>query len=168
MTISMYQAVAPALIQSLKGLMVVLDKAEAYAKARKIDDHVLLQARIFPDMYPFVRQCQIVTDSAKGAMARLAGQTPPSYQDTEASFEALRERLAKTLAYVETFKPEQIDGSEERDILLKFPNGEMAFKGQAYVVNFVLPNVFFHATTAYNLMRQAGVDVGKTNYLGRA
>jgi hypothetical protein len=168
MAISMHQTVAPALIQSLKGLMIVLDKAEAYAKARKVDEQVLLQARIFPDMYPFVRQCQIVSDNAKGAMARLAGQTPPSYEDTEASFEALRERLAKTIAYIETFKPEQIDGSEERDIVLKFPNGELAFKGQAYVTNFVLPNLFFHAATAYNLMRQAGVDLTKGDFLGRA
>jgi hypothetical protein len=168
MTISMHQASAPVFVQGLKGLSILLDKAEAYAKARKIDESVLLQARIFPDMFPFVRQCQIVTDNAKGAMARLAGQTPPSYEDNETSFEALKARVAKTIAFVESFTADQIDGSEERDILLKFPNGEMTFKGQVYLLNHVLPNFFFHATTAYDLMRQAGVELTKGNYMGRA
>ena len=168
MTISMYAASAPVFVQGLKGLSIVLDKAQAYAQARKIDESVLLQARIFPDMFPFVRQCQIVTDNAKGAMARLAGQTPPSYEDNETSIEALRARVAKTIAFVESFKPDQIDGSEERDILLKFPNGEMTFKGQAYLLSHVLPNFFFHAATAYDLMRQAGVELSKGNYMGRA
>ncbi len=168
MTISMYQASAPVLLQGLKGLLIVLDKGEAYAKARKIDESVLLQARIFPDMFAFVRQCQIVTDNAKGAMARLSGQTPPSYEDTETSFEALKARVAKTIAYVESFKPEQIDGSEEREILLKFPNGEMSFKGQAYLLQHALPNFFFHATTAYDLMRQSGVELTKGHYMGRS
>jgi hypothetical protein len=168
MTISMYQASAPVFVQGLKGLLIVLDKAEAYAKARKIDESVLLQARIFPDMFAFVRQCQVVTDNAKGAMARLAGQTPPSYEDTETSIEALKARVAKTIAYVESFTPDQIDGSEERDILLKFPGGEMTFKGQAYLLNHVLPNFFFHAATAYDLMRGAGVELTKGAYMGRA
>lgn len=168
MTLSMYAASAPVFLQGLQGLSIVLDKAEAYAKARKIDESVLLQARIFPDMFPFVRQCQIVTDNAKGAMARLAGQTPPSYEDNETSFEALKARVAKTIAFVESFTADQIDGSEERDILLKFPNGEMTFKGQVYLLNHVLPNFFFHATTAYDLMRQAGVELTKGNYMGRA
>jgi hypothetical protein len=168
MTISMYAASAPVFVQGLKGLSILLDKAEAYAKARKIDESVLLQARIFPDMFPFMRQCQIVTDNAKGAMARLAGQTPPSYEDNETSFETLKARVAKTIAFVESFTADQIDGSEERDILLKFPSGEMTFKGQAYLLNHVLPNFFFHATTAYDLMRQAGVELTKGNYMGRA
>jgi hypothetical protein len=164
----MYEASAPVFLQGLKGLAIVLDKAEAYAKARKIDESVLLQARIFPDMFPFVRQCQIVTDNAKGAMARLAGQTPPSYEDTETSFEALKARIAKTVAYVESVSAEQINGSEERDIVLKFPNGEMTFKGRFYLLHHALPNFFFHATTAYDLMRQAGVELSKGHYMGRA
>jgi hypothetical protein len=168
MTLSMHQASAPVLLQSLKGLLLVIDKAEAYAQARKIDEQVLLQARIFPDMFPFVRQCQVVTDNAKGAMARLAGQTAPAYEDNEASFAELRARVAKTIAYVETFTPEQIDGSEERPVVLKFPNATLEFAGQQYLLHFVLPNVFFHAATAYNLMRQAGVDLTKGDYLGRA
>lgn len=168
MTISMHQASAPVLAQSLKGLLRVIDKAEAYAKARKIDEQVLLQMRIFPDMFPFVRQCQIVTDNAKGAVARLAGQTPPAYEDNEASFAELRARVAKTIAFVEGFTAEQIDGSEERPVVLKFPNGALEFTGQQYLLHFALPNVFFHATTAYDLMRQAGVDVTKTDYMGRA
>jgi hypothetical protein len=167
MTISMYAASAPVFVQGLKGLSIVLDKAQAYAQARKIDESVLLQARIFPDMFPFVRQCQIVSDNAKSAMGRLAGQTPPSYEDTEATIEALKARIAKTIAYVESFTPEQIDGTEEREIVLKFPNGEMAFTGQAYLLHFALPNFYFHAATAYDLMRQAGVELTKGNYLGR-
>jgi hypothetical protein len=164
----MYAASAPVLLQALKGLRIVVDKAEAYAAARKIDEQVLLQTRIFPNMFPFVRQCQIVTDNAKGSIARLAGQTPPSYEDTEASFEALRARIDKTIAYVESFTPDQIDGSEERDIVLKTPGGEHHFKGQPYLLTHVLPNVFFHATTAYDLMRQAGVELTKGDYLGRS
>ena len=168
MTISMYQASAPVLVQSLKGLLLVIDKAEAYAKARKIDEKVLLQMRIFPDMFAFVRQCQIVTDNAKGAVARLAGQTPPAYEDNEASFAELRARVTKTIGFVESFTAEQIDGSEQREVVLKFPNVTMEFTGQQYLLHFVLPNVFFHATTAYDLMRQAGVDVTKGDYMGRA
>jgi hypothetical protein len=168
MTISMHQASAPVFLQGLKGLLVVLDKAEAYAKARKIDESVLLQARLFPDMFPFVKQCQVVTDNAKGAMARLAGQTPPSYEDTEASFEALKARVAKTIAFVESFKPEQIDGCEDNEVVLKFATGGMTFTGQSYLLSFALPNFFFHAATAYDLMRHAGVELTKGNYLGRA
>jgi hypothetical protein len=119
-------------------------------------------------MFPFVRQCQIVTDNAKGAMARLASQTPPSYEDTGTTIEALKARVAKTIAFIESFTADQIDGSEERDILLKFPNGEMSFKGQAYLLNHVLPNFFFHATTAYDLMRGVGVELTKGAYMGRA
>ena len=167
MTISMYAASAPVILQALNGLRKVVDKAEAHAKSRKIDEQALLQMRIFPDMFPFVRQCQIVTDNAKGSMARLSGQTPPSYEDTEASFEALRARVDKTIAYVESFTPEQIDGSEDHDIVLKFPNGEHHFKGQPYLLGHVLPNLFFHAATAYDLMRQAGVELTKGDYLAR-
>jgi hypothetical protein len=167
MTLSMYAASVPVLVQSLKGVKTVLDKAEAHAKARKIDEQVLLNMRIFPDMFPFVRQCQIVTDNAKGCVARLAGKTAPPYEDTEASFEALRARIDKTIAFVESFTPDDIDGSEDHDIVLKFPNGEMTFKGQAYLLHFALPNVFFHAATAYDLMRHAGVELTKGDYLGR-
>ncbi len=168
MTISMYAASAPVFVQGLKGLSIVLDKAEAYAAARKIDESVLLQARIYPDMFPFVRQCQIVTDNAKAAVAHLAGQTPPSYENTETSFAALKARVAQTIAYVESIKPEQIDGSEDREVVLKFPSGAVTYKGEFYLLHHVLPNFFFHVTTAYNLVRQLGVEVGKGNYLGRA
>jgi len=164
----MHRASAPVFVQGLKGLKKVIEKGEAYAKARKIDEQALLQARIFPDMFPFVRQCQIATDNAKGCMARLAGQTPPSYEDTETSFEALRARVDKTIAFVESVKPEQLDGAEERDVVLKFPNGQLESKGLAYLLDHVLPNFFFHTTTAYDLMRQAGVDLAKVDYLGRS
>ena len=167
MTISMFQASAPVFLQVLKGLSKVIDKAEAHAQARKIDEQALLQMRIFPDMFPFARQVQITTDGAKGCMARLAGATAPSYEDTEASFAELRARVARTMAYVESFKAEQIDGSEERDIVLKFPGATFEYKGQAFLLTHALPNAFFHAATAYDLMRQAGVELGKGDYLGR-
>jgi hypothetical protein len=168
MTISMYAASVPVIVQALKGLIKVIDKADAYAKAHKIDEQVLLQMRIFPTMFPFVRQCQIVTDTAKGCVARLAGQTPPSYEDTEASFEALRARIAKTIAFVEGFTAEQIDGSEDRDVVVKFPSGDVTFKGQIYLLHGALPNLFFHVTTAYDLMRHAGVELAKADYLARS
>ena len=167
MTISMFQASAPVFLQALRGVSKVIDKAEAHAQARKIDEQALLQMRLFPDMFPFVRQCQVASDGAKGCMARLAGQTAPSYEDAESSFAELRGRIAKTMAYVESFTPDQIDGSEDRDIVLKFPNGAFEFKGRQFLLGHAIPNVFFHAATAYDLMRQAGVELGKGDYLGR-
>jgi hypothetical protein len=166
MTISMFQASAPVFVQGLKGLDIVLDKAAAYAAEKKIDPAVLLHTRLFPDMFPFVRQVQIVTDNAKGCMSRLAGQTPPSYEDVETSFEELKARVAKTLAHVESFTADQVDGSEDRPITLKFPGGERHFVGQTYLLGHVLPNFFFHYATAYDLMRHNGVELAKKHFLG--
>ena len=166
MTISMYQASAPVLVQSLKGLLRVIDKAEAYAKARKIDEQVLLQMRIFPDMFAFVRQCQIVTDNAKGAVARLAGQTPPAYEDNEASFAELRARVTKTIAFLKTLDRKSFAGAENKEIILKFPSATLEYKGGDYVNKFVLPNVYFHITIAYGILRNLGVKLGKPDYLG--
>jgi hypothetical protein len=168
MTLSMYQASAPVFVQGLRGLEIIVDKAAAFAAARKIEPAVLLQTRLYPDMFPFVRQVQVVTDGAKGAMARLSGTESPVYPDIEASFEELKARLAKTIAYVESFTADQIDGSEEKQVVLKFPGGERSFTGQAYLLGFALPNFFFHAATAYDLLRHNGVELTKGNYLGRA
>ncbi len=168
MTISMYAASAPAFIQGLKGLDIVLDKAAAYAAAKKVDPSVLLQTRVYPDMFAFARQIQIATDGAKGCMARLSGQTAPVFEDTESTIEELKARVAKTIAYIESFKAADIDGSEERDIVLKFPGSTFEFKGQAFLVTWAMPNFWFHVTTAYALMRGVGVDVTKGNYLGHA
>src|ERR1700757_3303502 len=165
MTFSMYQATAPVLIRGLKGLAIVLDKAEAFAAERKLDEQVVLQTRLYPDMFAFTRQVQIASDSAKGGMARLAGVEVPSWPDDETSFAELKARVAKTLDYVESFKPEQLDGSEDREVVLKTPGEPMRFTGRDYLTSFVLPNVLFHATTAYALMRGLGVPVGKFDFL---
>jgi hypothetical protein len=166
MSLSMYQASVPAFLQILGSLAGVLTKAEAYAAERKIDPAVLLNYRLAPDMFPLIRQVRIVTDHAKGCCARLAGVEVPSYADDEASFAQLRARLDKTVAFVRSFQPEAIDGSEEREVTLMVGGQPMTFKGQQYLVNFVLPNFYFHATTAYGILRHCGVPLGKRDYLG--
>ena len=167
MTLSMYQASVPVFGQILDALSGLMDKADAYARTRKIEPRVLLEQRLFPDMFPLSRQVQLTTDFAKGATARLAGADVPAYEDTEQSFAELKARLAKTAAFVASFRPDQIDGSEERDIVIRIAGAPMTLKGQPYLVHFALPNFFFHATTAYGLLRQAGVDLGKRDFVGR-
>ena len=166
MAFSMYSASAPVLARILSNLIAILDKAEAHCTARKIAPEALLQFRLYPDMFPLVRQVQIATDMSKGAVGRLAGAEIPSYEDTEATFEELRARLAKTIDYIKGFKPEQIEGSETRAIVLKTRNGETNFVGEDYLLNFVLPNVHFHATTTYAILRHCGVELGKKDYTG--
>lgn len=166
MTLSMYQASVPAFLQQLRALCGVLQKAAAHASARKIDPGVLLNARLFPDMLPLTRQVQIACDFAKGASARLAGVEPPAYEDNEKSFEELQARIEKTMAFVKTLKPGQIDGSEDRDIAVKIAGKPVTFKGQPYLVNFVLPNFYFHAATAYGILRHNGVELGKRDFIG--
>jgi hypothetical protein len=165
MAISMYRASAPVFLQMLPCLSAVLDKAAAHAAARKIDPTALLQARLYPDMFPLPRQVQIAADFAKGAMARLAGVEPPKYADTEATFDELKARIAKTIDFIKEFKPSQIDGSEERDIVLQMGGQTRNFKGENYLINTVLPNFFFHVTTAYAILRHNGVEIGKTDYM---
>ena len=165
MTISMYQASVPALQRMLKALDAILDKAAAYAEERKIDPLVLTSARLAPDMHPLTRQVQLLSDTAKGAAARLAGLPVPSFEDTETTFPELKERIAKTLAFVGSVRADQIDGSEARDIVLKAGARELTFKGQDYLASFVLPNFYFHATTAYAILRHNGVPLGKRDYL---
>ncbi len=166
MTITMYQASVPVFERTLKALDVILDKAAAYATERKIDPTVLLTARLYPDMFALTRQVQIATDHAKGASARLAGVAVPSFTDNEASFPDLKARIAKTLEFVATVKPAQIDGSEARDITLKAGPRELNFKGQDYLLFFALPNFYFHVTTAFAILRHNGVPVGKLDFLG--
>jgi hypothetical protein len=150
----------------LPNLKAILSKAEDDSQARKIDPKVLLHARLAPDMLSLKRQVQIATDTAKGAMARLAGVEVPSWEDNEQSFADLQQRLDKTIDYVESFDAPQFDGAESRDIELKFPQVTINFSGREYVANFVLPNFYFHVTTAYDILRHNGVPLGKRDFLG--
>jgi hypothetical protein len=168
MTLSMYQASIPVFIRMLGNMSEILKKAEAYADAKKIEPAVLVNARLAPDMFPLARQIQIATDAVKGCAARLAGVEMPSFPDTETTFAELQARLQKTVDFLKGFKPEQIDGSEEKDITVKNRNGDMTFKGQVYLLNFVLPNFYFHLTTAYAILRHNGLEVGKMDFLGKA
>ena len=165
MTISIYQASVPAFQRTLGALDAILDKAAAYAEERKIDPAVLTSARLAPDMHPLSRQVHLLSDAAKGACARLAGLPVPSFADTETTFPELKARIAKTLDFISTVKPEQIDGSEGRDISLKAGPRELSFKGQDYLVFFALPNFYFHVTTAHAILRHNGVPLGKMDFL---
>ena len=167
MSVSMYQVSIPVIIHMLGNLKKILKKAERYATAKKIDPAVLLNARLAPDMHPLTRQVQIASDSAKGCAARLSGRAMPSYKDNEKSFADLYRRIDKTVAFLKKVKPQEIDGTENKTIELKFPQGTLKFKGQKYLLNFVLPNVYFHVTTAYAILRHNGLDVGKRDYIGK-
>ena len=166
MTISMYQASVPVYLQYLNSISAVLDKGAAFAEAKKIDPAVLLQTRLYPDMHPLVKQVQIFTDQATRGVSRLAGVEPPPFPDTEANFADLKARIAKAIAHVQSFTPEQIDGSEGRDIVMKTPRGDLTFKGLQYLLGFSLPNFFFHATTTYAVLRHVGVEIGKMDFMG--
>ena len=166
MAISMYDFTIPALTRGLTNLSAILDKAAAHAAAKKFDAAALAQARLFPDMHPLVRQVQIACDTAKGAAGRLAGIEVPKHQDSEATFADLKARIAKTLDFVRSVTAAQLKDSESRDIEIKFPNGAWKFTGLAYLTDFVLPNFYFHASIVYALLRKAGVEVGKADYLG--
>lgn len=168
MSLSMYQASVPAFVKTLTALSAILDKAEAYATAKKIDHTTLAGARLFPDMFPMSRQILIACDFAKGATARLAGKDVPSWTDTETTIPELKARIAKTLEFVKGFKAADIDGSEARDISLKVGGQDMSFKGQAYLTDFVLPNLYFHAATAYGILRHNGLVIGKSDFMGQA
>ncbi len=168
MSLSMYQASIPVLTRQLEILSAILKKAEAHAEAKKIAPEVFLNARIAPDMYPLTRQVQITGDMVKGCAARLAGKEVPSYEDTEKTFLELQGRINKTIAFVQTIKAGDIDGSEERKIILKVGGKEMEFMGQPYLLFFVIPNVFFNMSIAYAILRHNGVELGKGDFLGRS
>ncbi len=163
---SMYDAVIPPLKRALTNLAANLKKGETHASAKKIEPSVLLNARLFADMYPLSRQVQIATDMSKGAAARLAGIEIPKYEDNETSFEELQARISKTIAFLDTIKADQLEGAEHRDIIITARGAEIAFKGLGYLLNWVTPNVYFHCTTAYNIMRHNGVELGKLDFLG--
>lgn len=166
MSISMYQASIPVFARALANLAAVLDKGAAHAEAKKIDPAVLLNTRLYPDMFPLVRQVQIATDAAKGCASRLAGLDPPRYEDNETTFSQLRARIEKTIAHLNSFKPADIDGSEQRTITLRIRDQTVTFPGMQYLLHFAQPNFYFHYTTAYDILRHGGVDLGKRDFLG--
>ena len=167
MPFSMSQATLPALEIGLNALSAVLDKAAAFAAAKKIDPSVLLNSRLAPDMFPLTRQVQIATDLAKNGASRLAGLEPPRYEDTETTIDQLKARIAKTVAHLKTVDPEKIDAAGQRE--LTFPLGPVnkgQMKADDYLNHFVLPNVYFHLTAAYAILRHCGVEIGKQDFLG--
>ena len=166
MSISMFQASVPVFVQMLRSLRSILEKGAAHAQAKKIDEAVFLNARLSPDMFPLTKQVQLATDFAKGTAARLAAVEPPPYEDNETSFPALLARIDKTIAYVQTLKTAQIDGSEERRITRPIRGEPRTFTGLAYLLSFALPNFYFHVTAAYALLRQNGVEIGKSDFIG--
>lgn len=162
----MYQASVPRFANILKNLSALLEKAQTHVEARKIDPAALTNFRLYPDMLPMKRQVQIACDTAKGAVARLAGVEVPKHDDTEETFAELRARIAKTIDLIQSFKPAQIDGSEEKNIHLKLGQREVDFKGMQYLLGHAIPNFYFHVTTAYDILRHNGVELGKRDYIG--
>jgi len=162
----MYDASAPVFIRALGNLATILDKGAAHADAKKIDPSVFLTARLSPDMFPLTRQVQIASDTVKNGAGRLAAIDLPSFPDTETSFPELQERIAKTIGFVQSVSQAQIEGSEARTITHKLRGQEVSFPGPVFLTNFVLPNLYFHVTTAYLILRHNGVELGKPDYLG--
>jgi len=168
MTISLYQASVPAFVRALNNLAAILEKGAAHAQARKIDESVLLNSRLYPDMFPLVRQVQIATDTVRSGAGRLAGVDFPSYEDKEATFQELAQRIGKTTAFLQSLQPAQIDGGEDKTISWQTRSSTRSMQGQAYLMNHLLPNVHFHVTTAYGILRHNGVELGKKDFLGPA
>jgi uncharacterized protein len=166
MALSVYDFCVTPLIHGLTNMSAILDKASAYAETKKFDSVVLSQARLFPDMHPLSRQVQIACDTAKGAAGRLAQIEVPKHADTETTIAELKARIAKTVEFLKTVTPAQVQGAESRDVELKFPSGSWKFSGSGYVTDFVMPNFYFHASMVYALLRNSGVDIGKGDYLG--
>ena len=167
MTLSMYQASVPVFLRMMNNLIVILEKGMAHAEARKIEPEVLINARLYPDMFPMLRQIRIATDAAMSGVARLAGMEPPKVENTETTFPELIGRVRKTIDYLNTFKPAQIDDSESRQITLTLRDGTLTLDGQTFLLNRVLPNMYFHITTAYDILRHNGVELGKKDYIGK-
>jgi hypothetical protein len=166
MSTNLYQSSVPAFLQMLNSLSSILTKAAAHAEAKKIDPSVLINARLAPDMFPLVRQIQTVSDNAKGAAARLAGVDVPSMADTETTFAELQQRIAKTAEFLKGLKPAQFDGTADREITLNLGGQKVSWKGSIYLTHFALPNFYFHAATAYDILRHNGVELGKRDFLG--
>ena len=166
MAISMYKVSVPIFVQHLTALSTVLDKASAHAQAKQIDPAFLLGMRLYPDMYPLTRQVQQATSHPIRACSALAGSEPLSLPNTETSFSELEARLANAIDYLKGFKPDQIDGSEDKQIVIKLGSNERKFSGQGLLLNHVLPNFYFHCTTAYDILRHCGVELGKRDFMG--
>jgi uncharacterized protein len=166
MKISMYQASAPRFVNMLTNLSGILDKAQAHAEAKKIDPAALTNDRLFPDMLPMKRQVQIACDTAKGAVARLAGVEVPKHEDTEQTFAELKARIAKTIDFIKTVPPAQLEGAEDSNIHLRLGSREVDYTGIQYLLGHALPNFYFHVTTAYDILRHNGVELGKRDYIG--
>jgi hypothetical protein len=162
----MYQASAPRFVNILNNLSAILDKAQAHAEAKKIDPTALTDYRLFPDMFPMKRQVQVACDSAKAAVARLAGVEIPKHEDTEQTIAELKARIAKTIDFIKSIKPAQLDGTEDKEILLKMGGREVKFTGMQYLLGQAQPNFYFHVTTAYNILRRNGVELAKRDYIG--
>ena len=166
MAVTMYDFSIPVFTRGLTNLSTLLDKGAAHAAAKKFDPAVLPQSRLFPDMHPLIRQVQIASDTAKAAAARLAGVEAPKHEDTEATFEEMKQRVAKTLDYLKTFQPERLAGPDDRPIEIKFPSGAWKFTAITYLTDFALPNFYFHLSMVYALLRNNGVELGKSDFLG--
>ena len=166
MTISMYQASVPRFVNILGNLSNILDKAQAHVDAKKIDPAVLPNYRLFPDMLPMTTQVQIACDAAKGVIARLAGVEIPAFEDNEKTLADLKARVAKTIAFIQTMTPAQIDGSEDKEIVIKRGDKETRYKGMQFLLGHAVPNFYFHVATTYNILRHNGVEIGKRDYLG--
>jgi hypothetical protein len=162
----MHSMSVPVFVKTLGNLSAILDKAAAHAEAKKIDPAVLLASRLYPDMFTLTKQVQVACDFAKGTVARLAGQEPPKYDDNETTIEALKARIAKTVDYLQGFQAAQFAGAEEREVQMKIRDQTLTFKGLSYLAHMALPNFFFHATTAYDILRHNGVELGKRDFIG--
>jgi hypothetical protein len=166
MSVSMYTVSAPIFIQFLTALSGVLDKAQAHIDAKKLDESFFMGMRIYPDMHNFTRQVRASCDHAVNACARIAGVELPAFENNETTIAQLKARIEKAIAFVRTIKPGQIDGMEEKEIVVKFASGERRFTGQSMLINFSLPNFYFHTTTAYDILRHCGVEIGKRDFMG--
>ena len=166
MTLSMYQASVPRFVNILGNLSNILDKAQAHIDAKKIADASLTAYRLFPDMLPMTTQVQIACDAAKGVVARLAGVDIPAFEDNEATLADLKARVAKTIAFIQTITPAQIDGTEDKEIVIKRGEKETHYKGMQFLLGHAIPNVYFHVATTYNILRHNGVEIGKRDFLG--
>lgn len=165
-SISMYQASVPRFVNMLGNLSKILDKAQAYADAKKLNPTALTSFRLFPDMLPMTAQVQIACDGAKGLVGRLTGVESPAFEDNEVTIADLQARIAKTIAFLQTVTPAQIDGTEDKDIVVKRGDKETHYKGMQFLLGHALPNIYFHITTTYAMLRHNGVEIGKRDYLG--
>jgi hypothetical protein len=166
MAVSLYTVSAPIFVQMLQSMSAILDKASAHIETHKLDPSFFMNMRLYPDMFPFVRQVRAVSDHAVGGVGRLAGVELPAFQGNETTIAELQARIARAIDFIKSIKREQVDGQEEREIVLKFASGERKFTGQGYLLNFALPNFYFHHATAYDILRHCGVVIGKRDFMG--